>query len=168
MKHFSLGSGRVLFVQKKGAVYKIKIYEMGSDNRYVDFTIVRWASFVRAIDEVQNARESPFVCLSGTIWKSLSLNYTPLCPIWLRRYHARTAPTMPTSLGSCDVKKVFRLRSPSDIGKDTCEYEAMITHALNSPSPSRTTVMQWIMTLNHTIVIQYIWRGAIEHDDLNF
>ena len=28
---------------------------MGSDNRYVDFTITRWASFVRAIDEVQNA-----------------------------------------------------------------------------------------------------------------
>ena len=54
-KHFNLGSGCVLFVQKKGAVYKIKIYEMGSDNRYVDFTIVRWASFVRAIDEVQNA-----------------------------------------------------------------------------------------------------------------
>ena len=48
-KHFSLGSGRVLFAQNKGAVYKIKIYVMGSDNRYVDFTIVRWASFVRAI-----------------------------------------------------------------------------------------------------------------------
>ena len=28
---------------------------MGSDNRYVNFSIVRWASFVRAIDEVQNA-----------------------------------------------------------------------------------------------------------------
>ena len=28
---------------------------MGSDHRYVDFTIVRWASYVRAIDEVQNA-----------------------------------------------------------------------------------------------------------------
>ena len=28
---------------------------MGSDNRYVDFSIVRWASFVRAIDEAQNA-----------------------------------------------------------------------------------------------------------------
>ena len=54
-KHFNLGSGRVLFAQKKGAVYKIKIYEMRSDNRYVDFTIARWASFVRAIDEVQNA-----------------------------------------------------------------------------------------------------------------
>ena len=54
-KHFNLGSGRVLFTQKKGAVYKIKIYELGSENRYVDFTIERWASFVRAIDEVQNA-----------------------------------------------------------------------------------------------------------------
>ena len=53
-KHFSLESVRVLFAQKKGTVYKIMIYEMGSDNRYVDFTIVRWASFVRAIDEVQN------------------------------------------------------------------------------------------------------------------
>ena len=54
-KHFSLDSGRVLFEQKKGAVYKIKNYEMGSNNRYVYFSIVRWASFVRAIDETQNA-----------------------------------------------------------------------------------------------------------------
>ena len=54
-KQFNLGSLRVLFSQKKGAVYNIKIYEMGSENRYVDFTIVRWASFVRAIDKVQNA-----------------------------------------------------------------------------------------------------------------
>ena len=54
-KHFNLGSGRVLFAQKKGSIYKIKIFEMGSGNRYVDFSIVRWASFVRAIDEVQNA-----------------------------------------------------------------------------------------------------------------
>ena len=54
-KHFNLGSGRVLFAHKKGSVYKIKIYEMGSDNRYVYFSIVRWASFVCAIDEAQNA-----------------------------------------------------------------------------------------------------------------
>ena len=54
-KHFNLGSGYVLFAEKKGSVYKIKIFGMGSDNRYVDFYIVRWASFVRAIDEVQNA-----------------------------------------------------------------------------------------------------------------
>ena len=45
----------MLFAQKKSAVYNIKIYETRSDNRYEDFTIVRWASFVRAIDEVQNA-----------------------------------------------------------------------------------------------------------------
>ena len=45
----------MLFAHKKGSVYKIKIYEMGLDNRYVDFSIVRWASFFRAIDEVQNA-----------------------------------------------------------------------------------------------------------------
>ena len=44
-----------MFAQKKGIIYKIKIYEMRSDNRYVDFTIVRWASFVRAIDEIRNA-----------------------------------------------------------------------------------------------------------------
>ena len=44
-----------MFTQKKGSVYQIKIYEMGSDNPYVDFSIVRWASFVRAIDEAQNA-----------------------------------------------------------------------------------------------------------------
>ena len=54
-KHFNLGAGRVLFAQKKGSVYQIKIYEMGSDNRYVYFSIVRWASFVRAIDEAQHA-----------------------------------------------------------------------------------------------------------------
>ena len=54
-KHFNLGSGRVLFAEKKGSVYKIKIFEMGSNNRYADFSIVIWASFVRAIDEVQNA-----------------------------------------------------------------------------------------------------------------
>ena len=54
-KHFNLGSGRVLFSHNKGSVYKIKIYEMESDNRYVDFSIARWASFVCAIDEAQNA-----------------------------------------------------------------------------------------------------------------
>ena len=51
-KHFNPESGRVLFVHKKGSIFKIKIYEIGSNNRYVDFSIVRWASFVRAIDEV--------------------------------------------------------------------------------------------------------------------
>ena len=54
-KHFNLGAGRVLFAQKQGSVYQIKIYEMGSNNRYVDFSIVRWASFVRAINEAQHA-----------------------------------------------------------------------------------------------------------------
>ena len=54
-KHFNLGAGRVLFAQKKGSVYQIKIYEMESDNRYVAFSIVRWASFVRVIDQAQNA-----------------------------------------------------------------------------------------------------------------
>ena len=54
-KHFNRGVGRVLFAQKKGSVYQIKINEMESDNRYVDFSTVRWASFVRAIDEAQNA-----------------------------------------------------------------------------------------------------------------
>ena len=53
-KHFDLGSGRVFFAQKKGSIYKIEIFEMGSDNRYADFSVMRWASFVRAIDEVQN------------------------------------------------------------------------------------------------------------------
>ena len=54
-KHFKLGSGRVLFAQKKGSVFKINIFEMLSNKRYVDFLIVRWPSFVRAIDEEQNA-----------------------------------------------------------------------------------------------------------------
>ena len=49
-EHFNLVAGRVLFAQKKGFVNQIKIYEMRSDNRYVDFSIARWASFVRAID----------------------------------------------------------------------------------------------------------------------
>ena len=40
----------MLFAHKKVSVYEIKINETGSDNRYV-----RWASFVRAIDEAQNA-----------------------------------------------------------------------------------------------------------------
>ena len=40
-KHFNIGAERVLFAQKKCSVYQIKIYEMGSDNRYVDFSIVR-------------------------------------------------------------------------------------------------------------------------------
>ena len=54
-KHFKVGSGRVLFAQKNGSIYKLNTFEMGSNNRYGDFSIVRWASFVRAIDEVQNA-----------------------------------------------------------------------------------------------------------------
>ena len=54
-KHFSLGSARVFFAQKKGSVYQIKIYEMGSQNLYVDFSIVRCASFVRAKYKAQNA-----------------------------------------------------------------------------------------------------------------
>ena len=54
-KHFNLRAGLVLFAQKKGSVYKIKIYEIELDNRYVDFSIVRWAPFVHAIDEAQNA-----------------------------------------------------------------------------------------------------------------
>ena len=42
-KHVNLGAGHVLFAQNKGSVYKIKIYDMGSDNKYVDLSIVRWA-----------------------------------------------------------------------------------------------------------------------------
>ena len=54
-KHFNLGSGRVLLAHKQGSVYQIKIYEMRSDNRYVEFSVAKWASFVRAIDEAQKA-----------------------------------------------------------------------------------------------------------------
>ena len=39
-KHFKLGSGHVLFAQKEGSVCKLMIFEMGSDNRYVGFSIV--------------------------------------------------------------------------------------------------------------------------------
>ena len=53
-KHFNLGARHVLFAEKKDSVYQIKIYEVGSDNRYADFSIARWASFVCAIDEAQN------------------------------------------------------------------------------------------------------------------
>ena len=54
-KDYNLGSGRILFSQKKGSVYKIKFFEMGSDNRYVEFSIVRRVSFVRANDEAEKA-----------------------------------------------------------------------------------------------------------------
>ena len=40
-------SSRAFVVRaKKASVYEIKVYEMGSDNRYMDFSIVRWASFI--------------------------------------------------------------------------------------------------------------------------
>ena len=54
-KHFNLGSGRVSIAQKIGSVYKIKILEIVSDKRYIDFSIVGWASIVRANDEAQKA-----------------------------------------------------------------------------------------------------------------
>ena len=91
-----------------------------------------------------DARESPFVFPSKIILKSLSLNYTPRCSIWLWRCRARTAPTMPTSWVTCRAKNVRRLRSwiytsrtksPSDTCKDTCDYQAMTTHPFKQPEP---------------------------------
>ena len=74
-KHFNLGAGRMLFAHKKGSVYQIKIYEMGSDNRYVDFSIVRWAPFVRAIDDAQNAIYEFQHHISGGYYISLSADF---------------------------------------------------------------------------------------------
>ena len=51
--HFNLGWSRACVVRAEERFRQI--YEMGSDNRYVNFSIVRWASFVRAIDEAKNA-----------------------------------------------------------------------------------------------------------------
>ena len=53
-----------------------------------------------------DVRKSPFVLRSGTIWRSLSLNYTAWCPIWLRSYRGHTVPTMSTSWGTCHTKIV--------------------------------------------------------------
>ena len=42
-------------VKKKSNVYSIMIFEMGSVNRYLEFSLVRWSSFSRAFDEIDNA-----------------------------------------------------------------------------------------------------------------
>ena len=114
-----------------------------------------------------DVRELPFVCPSGSIWRSLSLNYTSQCPIWLRRYRAHTVPTMPTSWGSCHAKSVRLLRSwiytsrtnhhPTSIKTCATTTRWLPTHS-NSPNPSSATAMQWIITKIHTTAIQCTWR----------
>ena len=74
--HFNLGSGRVSFAHKKDSVYKIEIYEIGSDNGYGDFSIVRWASFVRAIDEAHTNPQLKFRHhIGGGYYISVSANF---------------------------------------------------------------------------------------------
>ena len=52
---YSLGAGRSLMIKMKGDVYRIMIFEMGSDNRRLEFTLNRWSSSSRANDEIDNA-----------------------------------------------------------------------------------------------------------------
>ena len=52
---YSLGAGQSLVVKKKGDVYSIMIFEMGSDNRGLKFPLVRWSPFTGAFDEIDNA-----------------------------------------------------------------------------------------------------------------
>ena len=55
-REYSLGTGRSLVVKNEGNVYSIfMIFEMGSDNWSLEFHLVRWSSFTRAIDEIDNA-----------------------------------------------------------------------------------------------------------------
>ena len=54
-REYSLDGGRSLVVKTKGDVYSIMIFEMGSENRRLEFTLVRWSSFTQAIDEIDNA-----------------------------------------------------------------------------------------------------------------
>ena len=126
--------------------------------------LLRSSTYRRTVwSQKPDARESPFACSSGTIWKSLSLNYIPRCPIWLKRYRAPTAPTMPTSWGTCYAKNVWRLKSlihsfrthhhPTSVRIHETTRRWLPTQS-NSPIPSSTTVMQWIITLIHTSAIQ--------------
>ena len=44
-----------LVIKGKDVVYRIMIFEMVSDNRRLEFPLIYWASFTRAIDEIDNA-----------------------------------------------------------------------------------------------------------------
>ena len=125
-----------------------------------------------------DARESPFVWPSGTIWKSLSLKRKNLKESVTQLHAAMPdlAQALPCSYSTdhanlmgymsckeCSSFEIFDLYIPdassSDIGKDTFDYESMITHAFKQPEPvSSATVMQWIITLIHATVIQCTWR----------
>ena len=112
-------------------------------------------------------RKSPFVCPSGTIWRSLSLNYTSQCPIWLWRYRAHTVLTMPTSWGTCHAKNVHLLRSwiytirtnhpPTPVKTRASTTRWLPTHS-NSQNLTSATAIQWIITTIHTTAIQCTWR----------
>ena len=54
-REYSLSAGRSLVDKKMGNVYSIMIFEMGFDNRHLEFFLIRWSSFTRAIDEIDNA-----------------------------------------------------------------------------------------------------------------
>ena len=114
-----------------------------------------------------DARESPLVCLSGTVWRSPSLHYKPRWSICPRRCGARTPPTMPTSWGTCHAKNVRRSRSwiytsrmkhhPTSARTRATTRWWLPVHS-NNPRPSSMAAMQWIITLIHPTVIQYTWR----------
>ena len=54
-REHSLGADRSLVVKRNGDVYTIMIFEMGFDNRRLEFPLVRWSSFTRAFDEIDIA-----------------------------------------------------------------------------------------------------------------
>ena len=54
-REYILCAGRSLVVKRKGDVYSIMIFEMGSENRRLEFPLVRWSSVNRAFDEIDNA-----------------------------------------------------------------------------------------------------------------
>ena len=55
IREYSLGAGWSQVVKKNSDVYSIMIFEMGSDTRRLEFPLVRWSSFTRAFDEIDNA-----------------------------------------------------------------------------------------------------------------
>ena len=88
-----------------------------------------------------DARESPFVFPSGIILKSITRLHAAMPDLALalpRSYstdHANLLGDM--SCKECSPFEIMDLyipdESPSDTGKDTCDYDAMTTHACKQP-----------------------------------
>ena len=54
-REYSLDADPFLLVKMNGDVYRIMIFQKGSDYRRQEFPLVRWLSFTRAMDEIDNA-----------------------------------------------------------------------------------------------------------------